>query len=325
VADSVATSQDWKPSWSDILPAAARVRLVVVVALLIAVYGETAWNHLIHRWMNDGNWSHGWLVPVFSLYLLANRRDYFASVKPRPHFLGAVLLLFSLAVFFVTSWWYPMIYPQIVSIIGSILGLTLLFGGWPVLRVAWFPIVFLLFAMPLPRGLYVELTQGLRALASTLASVIMPLFAPGLYTEAQSVVIDYEFQGRSGHLNVEEACSGMRLLMAFVTLGVAMAYLGARPLWQRIVMVCSCVPIALVCNTIRVTITGLLFVYGMDQWATGTPHQLLGIAMLAAAFGLFALMGYVLNHLIVEESDDNSIDPGAGPVDRGAGPILEES
>lgn len=325
MADTVATSRDWKPGWSDILPTTARVRLVVIVALLVAVYGETAWNHLIHRWMNDGNWSHGWLVPVFSLYLLADRRDYFASVQPRPHFLGAVLLLFSLAVFFVTSWVYPMVYPQIVSIVGSILGLTLLVGGWPVLRVAWFPIVFLLFAMPLPRGLYVELTQGLRALASTLASVIMPLFAPGLYTEAQAVVIDYEFQGRSGHLNVEEACSGMRLLMAFLTLGVAMAYLGTRPLWQRIGMVCSCVPIALACNTIRVSTTGLFFVYGMDSWATGTPHQVLGIAMLALAFGLFALVGYVLSHLIVEDPEDDSIEPGAGREDVCAGPVLEES
>jgi exosortase len=102
---------------------------------------------------------------------------------------------------------------------------------------------------------------------------------------------------------VEEACSGMRLMMAFVTLGVAMAYLGDRPVWQRLVMVASCVPIAVACNAIRVTVTGLLHVYGRGELARGTPHQLLGFVMLAIALGLFSALGYVLSRLFIEESD----------------------
>ena len=296
-------------SWGEIVPPKTWVRMAVVAILLGAVYWATIWNHLVKRWMNDGNWSHGWLVPVFSLYLLGTQRDRLAAVIPRANYLGAVVLVFSLGLYFVTSWWWPMVYPQIVSIIGSILGLTLLLGGWPLMRVAWFPIMFLLFAMPLPQGLYVELTLRLRALASMLAAAIMPLFASGLYTEAQSVVIDYDFRGRSGHLNVEEACSGMRLLMAFLTLGVAMAYLGNRATWQRVIMVLCCIPIALICNTIRVTTTGLLFVYERNDLAQGTPHQLLGISMLVIAFGLFAFVGYLLNHLFLEDDGEES-DPG---------------
>ena len=296
-------------SWGEIVPPKTWVRMAVVAILLGAVYWATIWNHLVRRWMNDGNWSHGWLVPVFSGYLLATQRERLAAVIPRANYLGAVVLVFSLGLYFITSWWWPMVYPQIVSIIGSILGLTLLLGGWSLMRVAWFPIMFLLFALPLPQGLYVDLTLRLRALASTLAAAIMPLFASGLYTEAQSVVIDYDFGGRSGHLNVEEACSGMRLLMAFVTLGVAMAYLGNRATWQRVIMVLCCIPIALICNTIRVTATGLLFVYERNELAQGTPHQLLGIFMLVIAFGLFAFVGYLLNHLFVEDAGKET-DPG---------------
>ena len=297
-------------SWGEIVPPKTWVRMAVVAMLLGAVYWTTIWNHLVRRWMNDGNWSHGWLVPVFSVYLLATQRERLAAVVPRANYLGVVVLVCSLGMYFVASWWWPMVYPQIVSIVGSILGLTLLLGGWRLIRVAWFPIMFLLFAMPLPQGLYVDLTQRLRALASTLAAAIMPLFASGLYCEAQAVVIDYDFHGRSGHLNVAEACSGMRLMMAFMTLGVAMAYLGNRATWQRVIMVLSCIPIALVCNTIRVTITGLFFVYGRNDWAQGTPHQLLGISMLVIAFGLFALVGYVLNQLFVEDAGEDSF---AGP------------
>ncbi|MCH7631918.1 MAG: exosortase/archaeosortase family protein [Planctomycetes bacterium] len=146
--------------------------------------------------------------------------------------------------------------------------------------------------------------QGLFSLPGN-AAAVMPLVVTGLHTEAQAVVIDYLAPGGlSGQLNVEEACSGMRLMMAFVTLGVAMAYLGDRPAWQRVIMVVFCVPIAVFCNTIRVTMTGLFLITGRTELAQGTPHQLLGIAMLVLALGMFALVGYVLANLFVEVTDD---------------------
>jgi exosortase len=163
------------------------------------------------------------------------------------------------------------------------------------------------------------MTFPLRRWASSAAAATLPVLIPGLYTEAQAVVIDYIMPGRPpGTLNVEEACSGMRLMMAFVTLGVAMAYLGDRPLWQRIVMIACCVPIAVVCNTLRVTATGVIFILGdkptpwldwlgvshLGDLAKGTPHQALGILMLGVAFGLYALIGYVLKHLFIEEKDE---------------------
>ena len=79
-----------------------------------------------------------------------------------------------------------------------------------------------------------------------------------------------------------------------------MAYLGTRPVWQRVIMVSACIPIAVVCNIIRVTITGCIHVFHIRSLASGTPHALLGLAMLPIALGLFALVGYVLKNLFVE-------------------------
>lgn len=296
---------------------AAWLRVAVVVVLLVMVYWGSIHRDLIHRWTTDGNWSHGWLIPLFSLYFLYSRRHELACCRPAPNYLGAVILGASLVMYFVFAWRLRMAYPQALSLVGAIFGLTLLFGGWSVMRVAWFPIAFLALAIPLPNRMYVELTMPLRRLASTAAAALMPLLAPGLHTEAQSVVIDYIAPGRPpGTLNVEEACSGMRLMMAFVTLGVAMAYLGDRPWWQRAIMIVFCVPIAVLCNTIRVTTTGLLHVYGdvspgwlqslgidgLGDLAQGTPHQVLGLLMLLIALGLYAIIGYVLSHLFIEES-----------------------
>ena len=272
------------------------------------IYWEPIRYGLIRRWLHDGNWSHGFLIPVFSFYFLASRREQLLGVRPRPYWPGAVILALSLALYFVSAWVWTMAYPQAVSIVGAVFGLTLLFGGWPVMRVAWFPILFLLLAVPLPARLYAELTLPLRMFASSAAAAVMPLFAPGLYAEAQAVVIDWSMPGGArGSLNIEDACSGMRLMMAFVSLGVAMAYLGERAAWQRIIMVLSCVPIAVFCNTIRVTATGLFYIYGCENLARGTPHQVLGILMLAIALGLYALIGYLLSHLFVDEPENEEV------------------
>ena len=298
--------------WGELVSPAAGIRIVIIAALVVFIYWGTIRHGLISRWLHDGNWSHGWLIPLFSLYFLGTQREALMRCRPRPGYLGAVILALSLAVYFVSAWRLRMAYPQGLSIIGAVFGVTLLMGGWGVIRVAWFPILFLLFAIPLPHSIYVELTMPLRELASTVAAVVMPLFAPGLHTQAQAVVIDYVMPGMpAGTLNVEEACSGMRSTMAFVTLGVAMAYLGERPTWQRIVMVLTCVPIAVFCNTIRVVVTGLLHVNGHEDLARGTAHQVLGILMFAVALGLFALIGYVLSHLLVEVPDESAGEVGA--------------
>ena len=292
-------------SWDDVIPPITRVRIAIVSGLLLLAYWGVVRSNLIARWIHDDNWSHGWLIPLFSIYFLISRREQLLNVRPKPNYLGIVVLTLSLSMYFLSAWILRMGYPQAVSIVGAILGVTLLMGGWPVMRIAWFPILFLLLAIPLPQSMYVSLTMPLRECASTVAAAVMPLLAPGLHTEAQAVVIDYSMPGYGiGQLNVDEACSGMRSLMAFVTLGVAMAYIHERPAWHRGVMLVCCIPLAVFCNTIRVTATGLLYVYGHRDLAQGTPHALLGVVMFAIALGLFMLIGYVLNHLVVEEPDE---------------------
>jgi exosortase len=299
-------------TWDEIIPPATRVRVAIVALLLIVVYWAPIRGLLVARWLNDGNWSHGFLIPLFSLYFLYMRRDELPVGPVKPSYFGAIVVAMGLAMYFTFAWVVPMGYPQGVSIVISIFGLTLLLGGWRVMRVAWFPILFLLLAIPLPHRTYVELSRPLREWSSVAGATMMPMFMSGLHTQAQALVIDYLTpDGRTGQLNVEQACSGMRLLMSFFTIGLAMSYLGDRPIWQRWVMVVCCVPIAVFCNTIRVTLTGLATVAGRADLAQGTPHQLLGIVMLALALGLFWLLGYVLSNLLVDVQDEPA---GAGQV-----------
>ena len=293
-------------SWRELMPPASRMRLAVVAALVVFIYWEPIRHTLISRWISDGNWSHGWLIPLFSVYFLATRREELLRCRPGHSYVGAVILAISLGAFFFSAWWARMAYPQALTLIGTLIGLVLLLGGWSILRAVWFPILFLALAIPFPHRLYFQVTTPLRIMASKAAAALLPLLVPGLHTEAQAVVIDYIRPGSPpGQLNVEEACSGMRLLMAFVTLGIAMAYLGDRPAWQRAVMIAACLPIAVFCNVVRVTTTGYLTITGHVDLAQGTAHQLLGLLMLLIALGLFSLLGYVLNHLFVESPEES--------------------
>lgn len=283
-------------------------KIAVIAALLALVYFDSLRYTIGGRWIHDANWSHGWLIPLFSIYFLWTRREAILTTEVRPNLWGAVILLAALGSYFYFLWPLPMGYPRALSLVGALVGLVLLLGGWKMLKLTWFPIAFLLLAIPLPQRLYVALTMPQQKLASMAAAMIMPLVTPGLYTDASGVVIDYIMPGRpSGQLNVEEACSGMRSMMAIVTLGVAMAYLGDKPLWQRLVLLATCVPIAIFCNMIRVTMTGLFFIHGYEGLAKGTPHQLLGLAMLGLALGLYSLIGWVLARLFVEGSEDREM------------------
>jgi len=149
----------------------------------------------------------------------------------------------------------------------------------------------------------------MRCWAATVASALLNL-VPDLDAAANGVLIDVFYKGRSLEpaLDVAEACSGMRLLLAFMALGVAMAYLHERPLWQRLVLVVSTVPIAILCNIIRVTITGFIYILIHPKYAQGVYHDMLGMAMLPLAFGLYGFLAWFMSNLFIDESQVGAED-----------------
>jgi exosortase len=183
------------------------------------------------------------------------------------------------------------------------LGAVILFlGGWQLVRYMWLPVAFLVFAVPLPARYYVSLTMPMRHLAANVAAVLLSLVR-GLEATANGVVIDVVYNGHrlEPPLNVAEACSGMRLLMAFLALGVAMAYLHYRPVWQRLVLLGSTIPIAILCNIVRVTATGFIYILADPEYAQGIYHNILGLAMLPLAFGMYGFLAWFMSSLFVEE------------------------
>jgi exosortase len=208
-------------------------------------------------------------------------------------------------------------YLKDVGMIVTLFGVVLTLTGWQVMKIAWFPIVFLICAIPWPGLVYSKIAMPLQYLAANVAVVVMNFGGVETYVEGTKIVIDEV--GHERVLNVAEACAGMRSLMTFITAGAAIGFVfGNRPLWQRLVIVASAVPIAVVCNVMRVGGQGLLDVYVSQELSRGFAHGFAGLVMLLPAFVMLLGVVWVLDNLYVEEDDESD----ASTKGRGKGKLV---
>ena len=199
-------------------------------------------------------------------------------------------------------------YLKDLGMVVTLFGVVLMLCGPGVMRVAWFPIAFLVCAIPWPGLVYSWVAEPLQMLAADVAVGVLKLTGVEAMTSGTKIVM---FSGTvttpARVLNVAEACAGMRSLMTFISLAAAIAFLSARPLWQRLAMVASAVPIAIGCNAARVAGSGLLDHYVSPQWSDGFAHQMVGMIMLLPAFVLILFVGWALDQVFIEEADDDTV------------------
>ena len=289
-------------SWLD-LGVHTFIKITIISGLIWWIFREEI-NGIVRQWLTNPSWSHGFLIPLFSIYFLNQSKDEILSIKEhRPSwFVGLFCLLFFLALYPINVVMLKFMYGKPLIMI-AVIGSTVLFmGGWKMLKYTWLPVVYLFFAVPLPGRLYFQLTNPMRQLAAQMATVVLNL-VPQLQATVQGSTIDVVYKGvlMEPGLDVADACSGMRLLMAFVALGVAMAYLHWRPIWQRLVLLATTVPIAILCNIVRVTITGFIYILGNPKYAQGIYHDLLGMLMLPLAFVLYGGLAALMENLFIDE------------------------
>jgi exosortase len=279
---------------------------IFIVSALIGYLFRVEIRGIIQTWLADSSWSHGFLIPLFSAYFIAQNKQHILNLQTRPSYIGLLLLVLVIG-FYALNRFGPSGYEYFcrISLIATVGAVVLLLGGWRLVKYTWLPIVFLVFAVPLPDRFYRALTIPMRQWAATVASSLLNL-VPDLEATASGVVIDVFYRGKALEpgLDVAEACAGMRLLMAFVALGVAMAYLHKRSLWQRVILLASTVPIAIFCNIVRVTATGFIYILIHPKYAQGVYHDVLGLSMLPLAFGLYGFLAWFMSSLFVHESDN---------------------
>jgi exosortase len=237
--------------------------------------------HFYYSFTTDENYSHGFLVPLISLYFAYQ----VASRGPVPRnggvSVGVTLLMAALALRLITV---PLPIPflgDIAFLIGLVGAFALIFGI-DALKRYWFPFFFLIFMVPLPIALYSKIASPLQLFASRVASAVMNATGVPVLCEGNRMTLPGGLQ-----MFVAEACSGMRQMTGFLALTTAVAYLSTKPRWYRIVIILSALPVALTANIARVLLTGYIMHFFDPEFALGTYHTLEGLLMMG--FGLLLL------------------------------------
>lgn len=301
-------------AFGESFPPATLIKIGVLAALMLAAH---AWQiRLLLRQWTDPDWMHGYVIPLFSLYLLFSRRHELLAAKRKTGatgHLGLAIVLLSLmaqplCVYPVRNYWAMQ-----MCMIAVLFGLVLYLGGTSVIRLTWLPILFLFFAMPLSPSLYRAISLPLQGVAAQGSAMVMRLVGVRIEAVASSLTL-VSTSGASRTLTVAEACNGMRLLWAFLALGVAMAYLDDKPIAQRVVLVASAIPIAILCNIIRVTITCLMYYVDKEELGKDFMHYFTGVAMLVPAFLMLWLLAWIMRNMFVEVPEDEppAVAEGAG-------------
>jgi exosortase len=265
--------------------------LVVSVSALVWVYWPTL-AEMAERWGHDPQYSHGYLVPVFALVLLWLRRQ-----KRRgglsPSWWGLPVLLAGLTLRLVGTY-YHFIWLDAISLLPSLAGLCLMVGGWQALRWSWPAQAFLVFMIPLPYRLSGALADPLQRFATVASTLAMQTLGLPALAEGKVILLN------EVEIGVVEACSGLRMLVIFFALSTAVALVMRRPLWEKSLLVASAIPIALLANVTRITVTGILHELVGSDIATAFFHDLAGWLMMPLALALLGLELKLLACLLLE-------------------------
>lgn len=283
------------------------ILLGVLIAFLLMAFADSLYaTYLIWK---GPQYSYGFVVPIIAAALIWSRREGFREVPGWHRWVGVGLVVLGMlmrvlgglmTVIFLTNW----------AFVPCLMGAFIMVGGLPTLRWAGPAILFLILMYPFPRVVEERLMHPMQRMAAVCSTYALTTMGIEAVREQNTI-----FLGEKGEpMNVAEACSGLRMLTVFTAMAVALAlFLTDRPWWERSLIVVSAIPIALIVNVIRITLTGVLFemlhLKNINTgWIHTFAHDFAGAVMMPMALGLLFLEYQILKRLIVDVSDE------AGPV-----------
>jgi len=269
--------QPW--DWNRVLTPKAVIYIVPVVALTVGLY----WQRLVgweSTWRSDSAWGHGYLIPVIAVLIAHFRLKELNPQRIEPSVWGLILILTGL----VLRIWCQMLrlgYPGELTFVLVVGGVVLLTMGRQMFRVLLVPVAFLGLMIPWDPKYYERVALPLQRIAAAGAEWALPIFGYKHFENHAAIKEEVaiwlrsageyaSFVWRDGNilytlmpagkapigLTIAGACAGLHLLFAFVALGIMMAYIYKNPLWERIIIIASSIPIAVFCNMIRIALMG---------------------------------------------------------------------
>ena len=256
-------------------------------------------------WSRDPRYSHGYLVPAFAIYLLWLRRHQ------RPNCVAwngmGLLFIAAAAALRLLGAHYYITWIDAFSLLPSLAALCLLMGGWASLCWAWPAIAFLIFMIPLPYHAEVILGSPLQRLATQSSTYTLQLCGLPAFSSGNTIAIgDYT-------IGIVDACNGLGASYTVLACAFGAVAIFKRPALDKIILIISAIPVALLANTTRITLTGLFHELVGSAAAESYSHDLAGWLTLPLSLAVLYMESRLVSRLFIEPNDPTAlrVEPNA--------------
>lgn len=264
-------------------PAWGRVLLPSLgLATILALLYWPILRDLSAQWWDDANYNHGFLIPLFSGFLIWRERRHLRAIPPSGSALGLPVLLGGIALLLLGDIGAENFLTR-SSLIVILAGLVLFLAGRATFRAVLFPLAYLFFMIPLPGILFYAITFPLQRIAAEQAAWALDLLGVPVLLDGNIIHLSQI------SLGVTEACSGIRSLISLLAGAAAWAYLMLPVGWLAVLFVLAAIPITILANAARVVATGLIGQWFGVEYASGFFHEFAG--WIVYVFAFVCLMG----------------------------------
>ena len=272
---------DRLPAWAGLSP--RHIACGAGIAIILVAFLWSYWPTFVDLqsvWRRSDEYSAGLLVPFLTVYVLWSRRRDIARVPIRPAILagiGAFLLAQAARDVGLLHMYRS---GERLSIVLSVAALVLLLGGWKFLRTLTPSLLFLCLMLPWPNRVQSSIALPLQRWATTSAVFSLELAGYDVLQDGNIIKI-----GQT-RVAVAEACNGLRMVTAFFVISGLVVLLAKRAWWEKLLILVSSFPIALLCNTLRLTVTAIFFTIFSGEDVEKLFHDFGGYAMMPLALGM---------------------------------------
>jgi exosortase len=260
---------------------------------------------LFNSWQNNDDYSAGQLVPLIVLFLVWRKRKLLRECPIVPCWWGGIALLLFAQVARIYGLLSFRSSPERYALVLMVAGLVLMVAGWQVFKKVLWILLFLFLMIPLPGRVHNLVSGPLQTMATTGSVFLLEALCVNVSQQGNVILLNETIP-----MAVAEACSGLRMLAAFVIAAAFMAYMVKCSRLKKAVLFLSSIPIAVACNILRLSITAVLFIHISDEVAEKFFHDFAGLVMMPIAVLLMFIELWMLDKLIVPESNPHHSKKG---------------
>ena len=252
------------------------LQILILVSSFAILYSHTI-IAMMRNWVGDNNFSHGFLIPAISAFMIWQKRGLLAQQNTKPSSWGIIIILAAMIMHIVGAVSAEMFIMR-TSLIVCITGTIVYLFGFRKFLIICIPVIYLFFMIPIPKIIWNQISFPLQLMSAKLASIMIQLLGIPILREGNILHLS------TTSLEVVDACSGLRSLTSLLALSAAFAYMINLRMFSRWLFFLSAIQIAILVNILRLTVTAVLATYVGAETAHGFLHDMSGILVFIVGF-----------------------------------------